>query len=90
VNKGELGLRINLPVLIKKNSEIGKSLPNNFVYQGNTLFLRGAKSGYIDRMDEILIKNHFPNSEIVAVSNAGHWLHAENPNEFYSYVVNFL
>ena len=90
VNKGELGFRINLPVLTEKNSEIGKSLPENAVFQGNTLFLRGAKSSYIDRMDETLIKNHFPNSEIVTVSNAGHWLHAENPNEFYSNVVKFL
>lgn len=90
VRNSELGFRVNLPVLTEKNAEIGKSLAEDAVYQGNTLFLRGAKSGYIDQMDEILIKNHFPNSEIVTVSNAGHWLHAENPNEFYSFVMNFL
>ena len=70
VSKDELGLRINLAVLIEKNSEVGKSLPENSAYQGNTLFLQGARSGYIDRMDETLIKNHFPNSETVTVSNA--------------------
>jgi pimeloyl-ACP methyl ester carboxylesterase len=90
VSKGKLGLRMNLPVLIEKNVEIGKSLAEDSLYQGNTLFLRGAKSGYIDQMDESLIKKHFPNSEIVTVSKAGHWLHAENPNEFYSFVMNFL
>jgi pimeloyl-ACP methyl ester carboxylesterase len=90
VRKEELALRINLPVLIDKNLEIGKSLPEGTVYEGNTLFLRGANSGYIEDTDEILIKIHFPNSEIVTVSKAGHWLHAENPKEFYNIVMNFL
>jgi esterase len=37
-----------------------------------------------------LIKKHFPMAQIKTVSNAGHWLHAENPTDFYSYVMEFL
>ena len=90
VQKGVLGLRINLPVLSEKIDEVGKSLTENSTYQGNTLFLRGSKSDYILTTDDVLINMHFPNSNIKMVSNAGHWLHAENPDEFFLIVTNFL
>lgn len=88
--KNELALRINLPVLSDKIEEIGAALPENTVFEGDTLFLGGEKSGYIEPMDEILIKKHFPKAEIGTIPNAGHWLHAENPDEFYENVKNFL
>ena len=53
-------------------------------------FLGGEKSGYIEPMDDLLIKKHFPNAKIGTISKAGHWLHAENPDEFYDNVMNFL
>jgi pimeloyl-ACP methyl ester carboxylesterase len=89
-NKTELALRINLPVLSDKIEEVGKNLPENTVFKGDTLFLGGENSGYIQPMDEILIKKHFPKAEIGTISKAGHWLHAENPDEFYDNVMNFL
>ncbi len=89
-SKTELGLRINLPVLSKKIEEVGVALPENTIFKGDTLFLGGEKSGYIEPMDEILIKKHFPKAKIGTISNAGHWLHAENPDEFYENVMNFL
>jgi len=88
--KEQLALRMNLPVLAEKIDEIGKALPIDAIFKGETLFLRGSKSGYIEDMDAILIKKQFPNSEIKTVSKAGHWLHAENPSEFYEIVKNFL
>jgi pimeloyl-ACP methyl ester carboxylesterase len=88
--KGELALRINLPVLIKNIEEVGKPLKENALYNEDTLFIKGEKSNYIEHMDEILIKKHFPKAIIKEVSEAGHWLHAENPSEFYQIVMNFL
>lgn len=88
--KKELALRINLPVLSEKIGEVGAALPEDALYEGDTLFLGGEKSGYIEPMDQILIKKHFPKATIATVSNAGHWLHAENPDEFYENVMNFL
>ncbi|QQX77945.1 MULTISPECIES: alpha/beta fold hydrolase [Aequorivita] len=89
-SKTELGLRINLPVLSEKIEEVVAALPENTIFKGDTLFLGGEKSGYIEPMDEILIKKHFPKAKIDTISNAGHWLHAENPDEFYDNVMNFL
>lgn len=88
--KNKFGLRINLPVLSEKIEEVGKAIPPNSLYEGPTVFLRGSKSQYILDTDEQHIRNHFPKAQIKTVSNAGHWLHAENPTEFYQYVQDFL
>tara|TARA_R110002072_G_scaffold12987_2_gene55210 strand:- start:83078 stop:83848 length:771 start_codon:yes stop_codon:yes gene_type:complete len=89
-SKGKLSLRVNLNSISENIEEVGKPLEQNAVYQGETLFLRGEKSGYIEAIDEILIKKHFPKATIITISKAGHWLHAENPSEFYQIVMNFL
>ncbi|WP_299891693.1 alpha/beta fold hydrolase [uncultured Lacinutrix sp.] len=90
VEKGQLGLRINLDVLKENVSEVGEALPVHSKYEKDTLFLRGDKSEYIALQDEKLIKIHFPSARIETISNAGHWLHAENPKDFYTTVVNFV
>lgn len=90
VQKGELGLRINLKTLTNKIEEVGIALPESARFFKETLFLKGSNSEYIVETDEVLIKNHFPMAKIQIVSNAGHWLHAENPTEFYSYMMGFL
>jgi len=90
VVKGQLGLRINLEVLKEHVSEVGEALPIHAIFQKDTLFLRGDRSEYIGVADEAIINRHFQNSEIKTITNAGHWLHAENPKDFYEAVVNFL
>jgi esterase len=90
VQKGELGLRINLKTLTDKVEEVGVALPEGTSFSKDTLFLKGSNSEYILETDEVLIKTHFPMAKVQRVSNAGHWLHAENPTDFYSYVMEFL
>ncbi|MHA7842352.1 MAG: alpha/beta fold hydrolase [Winogradskyella sp.] len=90
VEKEKLGLRINLPVLKDNVAEVGEALPIHATFEKDTLFLRGDRSEYIGEQDEIIIHRHFPNSKIIAISNAGHWLHAENPEDFYAAVIKFL
>jgi pimeloyl-ACP methyl ester carboxylesterase len=36
------------------------------------------------------IKKHFPDSNIETIPNAGHWLHAENPEMFHEMAISFL
>ncbi len=88
--KGKLALRMNLPALIAHIEEIGKPLPEGMVYQGETLFLKGQLSHYILPEDEAGINNAFAKAKIKTISKAGHWLHAENPKDFYKEVINFL
>ena len=87
--KGTLGLRINLEVLAKNVHEVGEPLPSSNNFTGETLFLKGDASEYISIDDESTIKHHFPNSQIKIIQNAGHWLHAENPVDFYNSVIDF-
>jgi esterase len=88
--KEQLAFRFNLKSLTDHYDEVGVQLPSLAQFDGETLFLRGENSGYIAESDINLITAHFTKAEIVTVKNAGHWLHAENPNDFYDYVVSFL
>lgn len=90
IEKGKLALRINLEILKNEVGEIGEPLPSYARFEKDTLFLRGDRSEYIGIEDERLIANHFPIAEIVTISNAGHWLHAENPKAFYEAVIRFI
>lgn len=90
IEKGKLALRMNLNVLKEEISEIGESLPSQARFEKETLFLKGDRSEYISDEDEGIIQNHFPNVEIKTISNAGHWLHAENPDDFFDAVINFI
>lgn len=88
--KGELGLRINLEALMENIDEVGEALPNYMKFDGDTLFLKGERSEYITDQDEKSIKLQFPNVEIRTIKNAGHWLHAENTEDFFNAVVQFI
>ena len=46
------------------------------------IFIRGMLSKYILPEDEILIKEIYPDSRIIDIPEAGHWLHAEQPDKF--------
>lgn len=90
IEKGKLALRMNLNVLQENVSEVGEALPIHTIYNRETLFLRGDKSEYIGHQDEAIIQTHFPKASIKTISNAGHWLHAENPEDFYNAVIGFV
>lgn len=88
--KDKLAFRFNLHSLTINNSEVGEALSSFTHFDGATLFLKGENSNYITSEDIPLISAHFINSKVVTVKNAGHWLHAENPTQFYSEVITFL
>lgn len=59
-------------------------------YHGRALFLRGADSDYIVQEDFSEIQKIFPKSEIITIPEAGHWIHADNPQMVYEKVDRFL
>lgn len=86
----ELDWRFNLGVLKKNYNVINEMLPAYGTFETETLFLKGENSDYILPSDESSIMAHFPIAQIEIISNAGHWLHAENPEEFYQKCLMFL
>lgn len=90
IEKGKLALRVNLDVLKENVAEVGEALPNYLGFKKATLFLRGDRSEYISLEDEQGIKAQFPEARIETISDAGHWLHAENPEAFFNSVIEFI
>ncbi len=86
----KFGLRMNLAVLSEKMEEVGENISSSEHYDGPTLFLKGSKSEYVSDPDSAQIKRHFPNAKIEVIDNAGHWLHAENPEQFFEKSFQFL
>ncbi|UFH36673.1 alpha/beta fold hydrolase [Flavobacterium acetivorans] len=87
---GQLAFRFNLVVFNRKMDEIGVALAENAVFVKPTLFIRGGNSNYVLDSDMENIKQHFPDSVLETIPNAGHWLHAENPQLFHQMVFSFL
>lgn len=59
-------------------------------YPGPSLFVSGANSDYILPEHRPIIRSQFPAARFVAIKNAGHWVHADNPSGFLSVVEAFL
>jgi esterase len=59
-------------------------------YSGPTVFVTGAQSDYVLPEHRPIIRAQFPTARFVAVKNAGHWVHADNPAGFLSVVEAFL
>ena len=86
--KGQLAWRMNLPVLESRMSEILSEVPNEEVMLP-TLFIRGELSGYILDEDIATLEERFADSQLVTIQGAGHWVHAEAPEEFLDAVLSF-
>ena len=82
--------RFNIHVLRNKLDNISNAEFIENEIHTPTLFIRGKKSNYINEADEELIQKFFINSKIVTVENAGHWVHAEQPNLFFESVMKFI
>lgn len=90
VTKEQLGWKFNLNVLSQQIENIGEKLTGHAYFTNPTLFIRGELSNYITEEDIDIIEEAFPMSEHVTIENAGHWLHAEYPNQFFNEVITFL
>jgi pimeloyl-ACP methyl ester carboxylesterase len=89
-DKDQLVFRFNLEAIQNDIEQIGEALPDPAIFHKPTLFVKGEKSNYILDKDEELIETHFPDATIVSIRNAGHWVHAENPVDFYQSIEEFL
>lgn len=63
---------------------------NKGIYKGPILFLRGENSNYIVDNDLLEIRKTFPRSKILTVKKAKHWVHIDNPKDFYKKINLFL
>ncbi len=54
------------------------------------LFVSGEKSDYVSAADHDLIRRLFPRAELRTIADAGHWVHADQPDAVFAVVLQFL
>ena len=59
-------------------------------FTGPALFVSGGRSDFLTEADHPAILELFPNAEFVGIPTAGHWVHADAPDEFRRVVLEFL
>ncbi len=82
--------KMNLPVITRDIEKVGVEIGKGQSVDLPTLFIRGANSNYIKDENWNALKEKFPKAELKTIENAGHWLHAEQPEEFYKIVMDFV
>jgi esterase len=82
--------KFNFETLYRDYTDVIQSISSNNPFKGNTLFIKGGLSLYIKETDIADIRKLFPNVRIQTIENAGHWLHADKPKEFFEAVKLFL
>ena len=82
--------RLNLDVLRGEMDVIMGFPETSARFDGPALFLSGADSDYVRSDHRERIKDLFPRAKFAKLNGAGHWLHADKPNEFQAAVETFL
>jgi esterase len=84
-----LDWRFNAHVIAEQIENISEATIADDPCEVDTLFIRGERSHYITAEDELLIQQQFPNSSIVTIPDAGHWVHADQPQLMFTSVLEF-
>ena len=59
-------------------------------FSGEALFLAGDQSDYVGPVEAAEITRYFPNSTLQTIADAGHWIHADQPQTLVDAVALFL
>lgn len=88
---GKYSWKFNLETLFNNYDEnILCGVTSDYPFDGDTLFIRGEQSDYILDADWPDIQQLFPMAQMATVKNAGHWIHAEQPDAVIDLVKTFL
>jgi pimeloyl-ACP methyl ester carboxylesterase len=95
-----LRFRRTLPILAEAIAPLG-DFPSKYSdddalaapsvrWAGPTLFLRGGKSDYITRRNLTVAQHFFPDWKVITIPHAGHWVHADAPEETTKSISSFV
>ena len=82
--------KINLHGIAENYSHLRAALSHPEPFAGPALFIRAGRSNYLKAGDEPLIRELFPLAQILTIAEAGHWVHADRPEEFSRLLLDFL
>ena len=87
---GNFEYKSNIKVLQKTYSNVTSSITYPREYGKEVLFIKGENSDYIDSENLKITSKLFPKYKLTEIKNAGHWIHHENPEDFFSICLNYL
>ncbi|GFZ49202.1 hypothetical protein JCM24511_06952 [Saitozyma sp. JCM 24511] len=100
VDPPHLRFRCALPILAEgiatlgdfphETSDVDPLAAPSVCWAGPTLFLRGGKSDYLTPRNIPAAQHFFPRSKISTIPRAGHWVHADAPEETTKSISNFV
>lgn len=82
--------KFNIQTLHREYHQAIQAVNSRHPVQIPALFIRGGQSLYIRETDFAEILNLFPKARFETIEHAGHWIHADQPKQFYESVVSFL
>jgi esterase len=82
--------KCSLTNISKSYSQIMEGYLGDKKFSGDTLFIKGGDSDYIQPQHKKRITTLLPNSKVKIIQGAGHWLHAEKTVAFNKIVSDFL
>ncbi|MFL0796937.1 MAG: alpha/beta fold hydrolase [Cellvibrionaceae bacterium] len=89
-DEGHFGLRLNLDSVIANYCDVLTQAPTGNPFEGETLFLKGENSAYIQEKHRDEVMRLFPEVQLKVIADTGHWLHAEKPEMVSRQVLSFL
>jgi esterase len=91
VSDTQLGWRFNLDVIANNQTVVGQPFDTDRARcYVPTWFIRGENSEYVLDSDLPLISKVFPDSKLITILGAGHWIHAEQPRLFFNEVAKII
>lgn len=87
---GHFEWKMNLPLLFENYKNILAPVSINHTCLTDTLFIRGELSDYITNEDLAEIEDLFPNAMFKSIPSAGHWVHADQPDELFKTIIDFI
>lgn len=82
--------KFNLEALEANYNKLIGGISTDRTFEGPTLFIAGQQSDYISIADHSSIQAVFPQARIETIEHAGHWVHAERPEEFLNTLLSFI
>lgn len=101
-DSGALRWKINIEAIARQLNGIagfdlcppdGSSIERSdggLVYSGDTLFIKGGASKFVQNSHVETISKYFPNYLLTSIRSAGHWIHAEAPEPTLAMLKRYL
>jgi pimeloyl-ACP methyl ester carboxylesterase len=92
LENGGFSWRFNLPLFARDYPYIVEDIiePQHQPFEKPALFIRGELSDYITAQDIPRIAQYFPRYRLETFVGAGHWVHADKPDQYHETVRSFL